>query len=210
MLTEFPPDYDDETVYTRSGNCEVYRNRGWCFCESSWAQLVKPSRIVWDLAKLGEVQRNDIRPLMSSRIPPVLPDNFTEQLELKGFTNGSTDRPLVAGLYRDAFEQRFAKAEELDFGVLEWGDTEAQALAEVLGSGVVPRLRSLDLGSNKKIGCEGVAALARALPQLPALEEINLYDNSIGDAGVQALAGVLSSDAAPRLRVLDLGCNSAF
>ena len=153
MLTEFPPDYDDSTKYTRSGNCEVYRNRGWCFCESSWAQLVKNSAIVWDLSKIGKAREYDISPLMSSRIPPVLPDNFTEQLELKGFTNGSTDRPLVAGLYRDAFEQRFAKAEELVFGGVNWGDTEAQALAEVLGSGMVPRLRSLDLRCNSAFRC---------------------------------------------------------
>ena len=205
MLTSFPPDYEDATKYTRSGNCEVYRNRGWCFCESSWAQLVKNSKIVWDLGKLGEM----ITALMSSRIPPVLPDSFKEQLEQKGFTNGSTDRPLVAGLYKDAFEQRFAKAEELKFGGLGWGDTEVQALAEVLGSGMVPRLRSLYLGKNE-IGHEGAAALARALPQLPALEEITLADNSIGDDGVQALAGALSSGAAPRLRVLRLGCSSAY
>ena len=157
MLTSFPPDYEDATKYTRSGNCEVYRNRGWCFCESSWAQLVKNSLIVWDLGKLRPnmtgVDSRDIKTLMSSRIPPVLPDNFKEQLERKGFTNGSTDRPLVAGLYRDAFEQRFARAEELSFAGVEWGDTEAQALAEVLSSGAAPRLRELKLGYNSAFEC---------------------------------------------------------
>ena len=154
MLTSFPPDYEDATKYTRSGNCEVYRNRGWCFCESSWAQLVKNSQIVWDLGKLEEMRnRFETDTLSSTRIPPVLPDNFKEQLERKGFTNGSTDRPLVAGLYKDAFEQRFAKAEELDFQELGWGDTEVQALAEVLGSGMVPRLRSLVLGCHSAFRC---------------------------------------------------------
>ena len=81
-------------------------------------------------------------------MPPVLPDNFKEQLEMKGFTNGSTNRPLVAGLYRDAFAQRFAKVEELHLNSMRWRDTEVQALAEVLGSGMVPRLRSLDLWCN--------------------------------------------------------------
>ena len=36
----------------RSGNCEAYPNRGWCFCEKSWATMVKSSLKVWDL---GEV-----------------------------------------------------------------------------------------------------------------------------------------------------------
>ena len=43
--------------------------------------------------------------------------------------------------------------------------------------------------------------------KFPALEDIQLGGNSIGDAGVQVLAGVLSSGAAPRLRSLSLWGN---
>ena len=101
----------------------------------------------------------------------MLPNNFKEQLELKGFTNGSTDRPLVARLYRDAFEQRFEKADELELDGLKWGDIEVKALAEVLASGAARRLRVVNLGDND-IGPEGAAALAGALPSLPALEKL--------------------------------------
>ena len=51
MLTAFPPDYEEEGRNIRSGNVEPYFDRGWCFCESSWAVLVKDSSIVLDLGK---------------------------------------------------------------------------------------------------------------------------------------------------------------
>ncbi len=49
----------------------------------------------------------------SHRTAPVLPDAFRQRLESKSFTNGSSDRPRVADLYRDAFDSRFGKQGEL-------------------------------------------------------------------------------------------------
>ena len=43
--------------------------------------------------------------MKSGRMPPALPEDFEKDLALKSFTNGSTDNPLVARLYRAAFEQ---------------------------------------------------------------------------------------------------------
>ncbi|CAK0880242.1 unnamed protein product, partial [Prorocentrum cordatum] len=51
MMTKFPADYDDPEKYTRSGNTETYFNRGWCYCESSWAMLTKGSHHLVDLGK---------------------------------------------------------------------------------------------------------------------------------------------------------------
>ena len=46
MLTVFPEDYTDPQKYTISGNCAKYPDRGWCFCESSWARMVKDADLV--------------------------------------------------------------------------------------------------------------------------------------------------------------------
>ncbi|XP_077173318.1 MHC class II transactivator isoform X2 [Paroedura picta] len=108
-----------------------------------------------------------------------------------------------------------------------------QKLVGVLGA--FPALRHLDLDSQKEneIGDEGVAALSRVLPRLPALETLNLsqnkitnlgaeklaralpslpslktlsvYNNCIGDAGAESLAQVLPELTS--LRVLNVQCN---
>jgi hypothetical protein len=36
-LSAFPPDYDDPSRYTKSGNVKPYFERGWCYGEASWA-----------------------------------------------------------------------------------------------------------------------------------------------------------------------------
>ena len=66
------------------------------------------------------------------------------------------------------------------------GDAGASALAAALGQGALPRLKSLDLG-NTTIGNTGLVALAPALRRLPALEELYLLENSLGDEGLAAL-----------------------
>ncbi|CAK0819090.1 unnamed protein product [Prorocentrum cordatum] len=116
MLTRFPDDYGDAAKYTRSGNSEQYFNRGWCFCESSWAMLTKPYGMLFDLGRSTGRER-DYSDLVSTctagRRAPLLPDAFDVQLQSKGFTNGKDDRPRVAKLYRSAFAQRFEAAEDL-------------------------------------------------------------------------------------------------
>ncbi|CAK0896710.1 unnamed protein product [Prorocentrum cordatum] len=107
MLTRFPDDYDNFAKYTRFGNIAPYFDRGWCFCESSWAMLTKPS---YFLVVLGRATGDEIRyygfadcSLMhtgsAGRKAPALPDAFEAELHSKGFTNGKDDRPRVAELY---------------------------------------------------------------------------------------------------------------
>ncbi|CAK0867735.1 unnamed protein product [Prorocentrum cordatum] len=149
MLTRFPDDYGDAAKYTRSGNTEQYFNRGWCFCESSWAMLTKPSDRLVDLGRStgAEALYSElVDTCTAGRRAPLLPDAFDVQLQSKGFTNGKDDRPRVAELYRSAFAQRFEAAKVLRYGALEWGDEAAQQLAAVLASGAAPQLRELDLG----------------------------------------------------------------
>jgi hypothetical protein len=50
-LTAFLPDYNDPQRYKREGNVAPYADRGWCFCEASWAAMVKSRNVVLDLGK---------------------------------------------------------------------------------------------------------------------------------------------------------------
>jgi hypothetical protein len=66
------------------------------------------------------------------------------------------------------------------------GDAGASALAAALGRGALPRLKHLFLRSTA-LGDAGLAALAPALRQLPALERLGFGDNPLGDEGLAAL-----------------------
>ena len=91
------------------------------------------------------------------------------------------------------------------------GDAGASALAAALGQGALPRLKNLLL-DNAAIGDAGLVALAPALRRLPALEELYIGGNSLGDEGLAALVAPPPPAGAPttttggltKLRVLNL------
>ena len=66
------------------------------------------------------------------------------------------------------------------------GDAGASALAAALGRGVMPRLNILSL-HNAAVGDAGLVALAPAWRRRPALEELGLIGNRLGDEGLAAL-----------------------
>ena len=66
------------------------------------------------------------------------------------------------------------------------GDAGASALAAALDRGALLRLETLSLGY-AAIGDAGLVALAPALWRRPALEELFLWDNPLGDEGLAAL-----------------------
>ena len=66
------------------------------------------------------------------------------------------------------------------------GDTGASALAAALGRGALPQLKTLGL-THLAIGDAGLVALAPALRRRPALEELNLMFNPVGDEGFATL-----------------------
>jgi hypothetical protein len=196
MLTAFPSNYKDKKLYHLSGNHQPYFGRGWCYCESSWAMMVKGDDLTLDLARMagsGPIQWEELRRMCrQGRKAPVLPSTFDDELTHKAFTNGKTDLPLVGALYRDGFTARFGVATGLQYGEIGWGDPEATALGSLLGAGASPSLTKLHLGGNS-IGDAGACALAKGLSGVPLLKELNLKNNAIGDAGGAALAEGLSS-----------------
>ena len=80
--------------------------------------------------------------------------------------------------------------------------TGGSALIEALPC--CTRLAKLDLSDNMFSGCG--PALAAALPQLPALVDLNLRDLGLADAGIQPVLAALEA-AAPKLQVLSLAAN---
>ena len=109
---------------------------------------------------------------------------------MKRFTNGKDDKPLVARLYKAAFDEMFGKATDLFYSNLGWGDAGAAQLAAVLASGAAPRIETLWLDGNQ-IGDEGCKALAAAIGKkgaLPRLEKLVLARARITDEGRRVLA----------------------
>jgi hypothetical protein len=84
----------------------------------------------------------------------------------------------------------------LGFSDTHVGDAGASALAASLGRGALPRLKILDL-YNTAIGDAGLVALAPALRRLPALEDLWLSFNPLGDEGLAALVAPPPPAGAP-------------
>jgi len=84
--------------------------------------VVKYFDLVLDLGKETGEGKFDAEKCRQGRTVPLLPKEFAKQLETKGFTIGSDDRPLVAGLYSKGFEERFGAVTRLSYVRLGWGD----------------------------------------------------------------------------------------
>ena len=111
--------------------------------------------------------------------------------------------PAVFAMYKAAFESHCGTAEVLSFPSMGWGDAEAIQLAEVIASGILKRLKRLQLHNNS-IGEVGMEALAKAiaLRQLPALEKITVNGNT-GNQGTlrQAAADTIATTQGRRIKV---------
>ena len=190
-LTKMPEGYPNGFTFVEgtTPNTADYYGRGWCFKESSVANLVKDYSLCLDLGKLGDDTdttsnrfnwSNINEQCRAGRAPPMTPEDFATELEHKSFTSKKADLPTVGGLYRAAYTKRFAAATELDYEFLGWGDTEVISLCRVLESGGLSNLKFIGLGRN-----------------------------TIGDAGMTALASALGSVALPKLKWLDIDAPSA-
>ena len=191
---------DDE-----GSNTAPYNDRGWCFTEAAVSQLVKPYTLTLDLAHYsgGEaVLAYLIRECRTGRPPPLSPSEFDEQLASKLFTWRQTVLPTVSRLYCTAFEERFAKATQLPFIDLGWGDAEVKSLCRVIDAGALRQTRTINLAGNQ-ISDAGARLLAESLRRgtAPALEEISLLGNPVSEAATEELEAALTTgrDAGERL-----------
>ena len=116
-LTSFPDGHKAEEQ-AEGTNVAKYFDRGWCATESSWAGLTKAGDLSLDLGKMRAGVEYDWDSLTDDciqgggRRPPLLPSAFAAELEMKSFTNGKDDKPLVERLYEAAFKEQFGKATE--------------------------------------------------------------------------------------------------
>jgi hypothetical protein len=175
MLSRFPVNYEDPASgYLREGNVAEYLDRGWCFCESSWASMVKDSLALLDLGKdtgrKWEYFSDVTDDCTVGRTAPLKPELFEAQLQCKHFTNGKDDKPMVTQLYREAFVECFRKSRTLSYRRLGWGVAEATAVAAVLrlGSCLVVEL---NLEQNC-IGDDGAMHIGEALQINEALTSL--------------------------------------
>eukprot|EP00966_Prymnesium_polylepis_P150939 3486792-Prymnesium_polylepis.1 len=110
-------------------------------------------------------------------------------------SNGETDIPLVATLYRDAFTDELGRRTGSTVGK---GDRERG----------IYESRKAQPVSNNRIGDAGVTFIARACGiqgVLPKMKKLYLGFNDTDGLGIAGLADCLSGGALPALEVLEVG-----
>ena len=170
--------------------------RGWCFCESSVSNLVKDYDFVLDLAKFDESVEelgDVIEGCAAKRAPPLAPPVFKEDLSTKTFTSPKADRETVANLYEKEFDEKLGEAIYLTYASLQWTDEDVVKLCGAIATGKLVKLEELYLFNNK-IGDAGVAALAEVVGKLPKLKALGLGGNpDISQQAKDALKAALSN-----------------
>ena len=111
----------------------------------------------------------------ANRAPPLTPSEFRPELATKSFTSKNADEEMVNRLFEDEFNKRMGGVTELWYHGMKWTDKEAVAVCKVIATGVLKKL-----------------------------EELWLFDNQIGDAGVTALAEAAGKGTLPQLELLNL------
>lgn len=197
-LTQLPADFPAAFDFPAGSapNVAQYEERGWCWTEAAVSNLVKPYTQVLDVSRFsdapGMLLPDVIRECRAGRQPPLTPESFGSLLHFKSFTWRDADLPTVRELYTTSFDERFAKAETLDYLDLGWRDEEVEELCRVAAAGALRRTRTLNLIGNH-VSDAGMAALAASLGTdgvAPALEIVELFGNSASEA---ACARVLTS-----------------
>lgn len=160
-----------------------YEERGWTTFEKAVSTLLKPPESVLDVGQLADGWKNwgqVLRECRARRSPPALPDIFTMDLLHKTFSH-EKDQEWLALKYRQTFNHVLRSIDQLWFGCLDWGDTEAIELATILPLCI--RLEELELQGND-ISDAGAAALAYVIPRCKALTRLGIAENVIGGAAL--------------------------
>ena len=129
-------------------------------------------------------------------------------IESRSFTNGS-DKAAVKTLYRTTSTNQLGGVTKLDFHKMAAPSVEeARRLGGCLNLCV--NLKWLWL-SNVGMSDEILRALLASLSEhaLPKLEELNLFNNEIEDAGMRALESAIAGGAFPALGCIHVYSNPA-
>ena len=137
----------------REANTAPYEGRGWCVFEHEVSALIKPTNYVLDLRAFAPGRFETLGEMLSAlklvRKPPQLPAAFEARLEQMSFADKGRDLPIVARLYAQTFEKRYAQgADELIYRGLRWGRAEMRLMNEIFASGVLSRVEKIDLSGN--------------------------------------------------------------
>lgn len=188
-MTCHPPDFPEAYDPLPAGaNIAEYSLRGWTYTEALWASW--PNKKTLDLAKLAKMRKEnrmptELRELLRlcahsdmHKAPPLLLEQYKEELLQKTMYNAKDDFPLLLELYEAAFKTYYGQAYKLNFTNLGWADDQVMQLARILSSGIAKRLVLIHLALNQ-IGDQGLMALASAITSgaMPQLSMIVLQGN---------------------------------
>ena len=177
-LTRLPKEFSVDCA-PPGANTTPFMQRGWCFAETAWAELIKPRNLSLDLGLLEDGSPSSRQYIESvgggTRAPPMLPEDFVQALVGRSFSDGANDRPLVVQLQRAAFEAHMGAVTDLDFSRMGWGDAEARQLVRLAHSDSLYHLTELDVSAN--IFGDGTLVLAQAVCTIGSLTSVNLLAN---------------------------------
>eukprot|EP00928_Gymnodinium_smaydae_P034133 TRINITY_DN24268_c0_g1_i1.p1 TRINITY_DN24268_c0_g1~~TRINITY_DN24268_c0_g1_i1.p1 ORF type:complete len:513 (+),score=82.96 TRINITY_DN24268_c0_g1_i1:311-1849(+) len=185
-------------------------DRGWMMFERAIAGLVAIEGVgarnsLLDISKFEDesMEWKDVATNYGAdRSPPMLPDEFNEELASKVFGR-QEDLALLQRMYRDTFNEVMASTSVFILCDLGWADEEACKMAVAISS--CSMLRGIELEGNL-ISNRGISSLMEALSHCTLLESIILCSNDIGDAGAEAMAKILP--ACKCLQEVDLSYNT--
>ena len=165
-LTKMPDFYPEGFIFPMNSapNIAAYMDRGWCFCEAAMCNLIKDSNLNLDLGNLTGTEQGLIKVMrrgMATREPPLLPSDFDSLVRKKSFTSKSADEAVVSGLYHRAFLDRLSTAQWLYLGDVNWHDEHLASFAKVVATGLLSKLRRLELTDNF-FSDEGIVAFLGA------------------------------------------------
>ena len=169
--------------------------RGWCVFERHLSSIVKVSTCYLQLSLLpADAESMDWYDVadacMGARRPPLAADAFErlmrDNLESGAFkfTNGKDATNVCIPQYAEAFTRLLGTSKVLGYSRLGWGAAEGEQLAAAF-------------------------ACAQRLDTAVAAEQLWLYENKLGTAGVRAIGKVIEAGALPRLKVLWIQGNDA-
>lgn len=195
QLTKVPEKWHFVNLPDSEVNLTPYRNRGWCFYETTVSSTLKSSHLLLDLG-LGEKELEsesadwpEVQAASSGiRRPPLTPEDMALELKQRKFAK-KCDAELVAQRYTEFFHEATASARTLNLSNCRrgtgWCTAELEQLVRALPA--FTACEELFLDGHCALGEVALAQLRTQLLHLPALRELWLPEHLGGTREGQAL-----------------------